>query len=216
MNIQQKILFVITIIIALLAGFWFGEISLNDQQDASAPVSHVMRLESPQKIAIPALQQAGGGRFEMHSLQGKWSLLFFGYTNCPDICPATLNTLALAKQAYLKQSAGQKPDKTSEPFPQVVFISVDPQRDNTEVLGEYVHYFDKDFIGVTGDEKLLRAITVQTYANFMSQPTEGSHGYLVSHSINLALINPDVELVAILSPPHSVKGILDALQQFQM
>jgi protein SCO1/2 len=210
MNNQQKIFFVIVITAALLAGFWFGGVSLNDEDNATA--SHVMLLDAPQKLAIPALQQADGSRFDMHTLEGKWSLLFFGYTNCPDICPATLNTLAQAKMEYIKRKTGQ----TTSPFPQVIFISVDPLRDNVKALGEYVRYFDKDFIGATGEEKLLRAITVQTYANFMTPTAAGNEHYQVSHSVNLALINPNVELVAVLGTPHTVESILDALKQFQI
>lgn len=168
--------------------------------------ARVMVLETPRKLAIPALQESNGGEFDMTSLQGKWSLLFFGYTHCPDVCPSTLNTVAQAKQEF---------ERAGVPFPQVVFVSIDPGRDNVTVLGEYVRYFDKDFIGATGEQKLLRAITVQTNSKFMVEPSENEVEYLVGHSLNLVLINPNVELVAVLSPTHSVESISNALQLFE-
>lgn len=202
MKNKRNIIFAIGFTIALISGFWFGQIFFNNPQETTN--THLMVLETPRTLAIPALQQGNGDSFDMATLQGKWSLLFFGYTNCPDICPTTLNTVAQAKR-----EAEQKGNQ----FPQVVFISVDPERDNVKVLGEYVDYFDKDFIGATGEEKLLRAITVQTNSMFMVQPSENENEYQVGHSLNLVLINPSVELVAVLGPPHSVESILDSLQQ---
>ena len=206
MKNKRNVIFAIGITVALISGFWFGQIFLDQKEDtASTPIRAIVP-ETPRKLAIPALQQGDGSSFDMASLQGKWNLLFFGYTNCPDICPTTLNTVAQAKQ---------EAERTGDQFPQVVFISVDPERDNVKVLGEYVRYFDKDFIGATGEEKLLRAITVQMNSMFMIQPSENENEYQVGHSLNLVLINPSVELVAVLRPPHSVESILDALQHFQ-
>ena len=203
MKNKRNVIFAIGITTALVSGFWFGQIFFNQQEPASAPIRAFVP-ETPRKLAIPALQQGNGSSFDMASLQGKWSLLFFGYTNCPDICPTTLNTVAQAKK---------KLEQADKQFPQVVFISVDPERDNVKVLGDYVSYFDKDFIGATGEEKRLRAITVQMNSMFMVQPSENVNEYQVGHSLNLILINPDVELVAVLRPPHSVETILEALKE---
>ncbi len=205
MKNKRNIIFAIGITVALISGFWFGRIFFDQEDVASAPIRAIVP-ETPRTLAIPALQQGDGSSFDMASLQGKWSLMFFGYTNCPDVCPTTLNTVAQAKK---------KLEQTGLQFPQVVFISVDPERDNVKVLGEYVRYFDKDFIGATGEEKLLRAITVQMNSMFMIQPSENENEYQVGHSLNLVLINPSVELVAVLRPPHSVESILNALQHFQ-
>jgi len=207
MKNKQTVFFGIAVTIALISGFWFGQVYFDKQQTAETAGNYVMLLESPRKLAIPALQQADGSRFDNASLAGKWSLLFFGYTHCPDVCPATLNTVAQAKQKL--EQAGMQ-------FPQVVFISIDPQRDNVKLLGDYVRYFDKDFIGATGEEKLLQAISVQTYSNFLTEPSENANEYRVGHSLNLVLINPEAELVAVLSPPHTVESVLDLLQHFQM
>ena len=211
MKNKRNLIFGIGITVALISGFMLGHFVFDQEETASAPI-RAMVPESQRKLAIPALQQGDGSSFDMTSLQGKWSLMFFGYTNCPDVCPVTLTTLAQAKQEY----ASLNPEQTGWHFPQVVFVSVDPERDKVKLLGEYVGYFDKDFIGATGEEKLLRAITVQMNSSFITEPSENENEYQVGHSVNLVLINPDVELVAVLLPPHSVKSIMDALQHFQM
>ncbi len=205
MKNKRNIIFATGIAVATISGFLLGQFVFDQQEAVSVPIRAIVP-ETPRKLAIPALQQGDGSNLDMASLQGKWSLLFFGYTNCPDVCPTTLNTVAQAKK---------KLEQTDKQFPQVVFISVDPERDTVKVLGEYVSYFDKDFIGATGEEKLLTAITVQMNSMFMVQPSENENEYQVGHSLNLVLINPDVELVAVLRPPHSVESILDALQHFQ-
>lgn len=204
MKNKQGIIFGIGITVAIASGFMFGQY-VTDKKETSSEAIRAMVPESPRKLAFPALQQDSGS-FDMTSLQGKWSLLFFGYTHCPDICPTTLATIAEARKK-VTQADGE--------FPQVVFISVDPARDTAEMLGEYVRYYDKDFIGITGEEKLLRAITVQMSSSFIIEASDNPARYMVGHSLNLILINPEVELVAILKPPHTVRSILDALQYFK-
>jgi len=203
MNNKKNIFFGIGITIAVASGFMLGQY-ITEQEDASEPI-RAMVPESPRKLAFPALQQ-DSGTFDMTSLQSKWSLLFFGYTHCPDICPTTLATVAEARK--------KTREKNGE-FPQVVFISVDPKRDTVKMLGEYVRYFDKDFIGATGEENLLRAITVQVDSSFVIEASEKPAEYMVGHSLNLVLINPQLELVAILRSPHTVKSVLKALKYFK-
>ncbi len=203
MNNKQRIVFGIGITIAVASGFMFGQYATN--KEAMSETIRAMVPETPRKLAFPALQQ-DSGNFDMASLQGKWRLLFFGYTHCPDICPTTLATVAEARK---------KVTQNNSEFPQVVFISVDPARDSVKMLGEYVRYFDKDFIGATGEEKLLRAITVQVDSSFVIEASDNPAEYMVGHSLNLILINPQLELVAILRPPHTVKSILNALRYFK-
>jgi len=205
MKNNRHLIFGVGITIAIISGFMLGQFVFDQQETASTPI-RAMVPETPRKLAFPALQQGNGSYFDKASLEGKWSLLFFGYTNCPDVCPTTLNDLANAKQNF---------EQSGKQFPQVVFISIDPLRDDIKVLDEYVRYFNKEFIGATGEEKLLRAITVQTNSAFMIEPSENENEYQVGHSLNLVLVNPDVELMAVLNPPHSVKSIVNTLQYFQ-
>ena len=201
----NKIIISVAAVVALAAGFRFGQ--LGDEK--SAPVIKIQGyvLETPRKIGVPELQQDNGNAFTKQDLTGHWSLLFYGYTHCPDICPTTLNSVAAAKQKFHGQS---------EYFPQVIFISVDPKRDDVELIGEYVRYFDEDFIGVTGEEKMLQAMAMQMSVVALAVPSDKPEEYLVDHSSNLMLLNPDAELVAMLRPPHTADGILKSLNSIRV
>ena len=196
---NTKLLLTVAAVAALIAGYWFGQ--QNTSTDTGAAQSEIQGfiLKTPRKIGVPELTRDDGKPFTKQDLSGHWSLLFYGYTNCPDICPTTLSTIAAAKI--------QATD-----FPQVIFVSVDPKRDNAELVGEYVRYFDKDFIGVTGEEKMLQAMATQMSVAAMAMPPEKpGDAYLVDHSANLMLLDPDGNLVAMLRPPHSVDSILHSI-----
>lgn len=205
MKVNRNVFFVAIILLATITGFIAGQFLFAPESTHPQVKIRAIVPESPRKLAIPALQ-SDSGSLDMAALEGKWNLVFFGFMNCPDVCPATLNTVAQAKKQF--EQAGSE-------FPQVVFISIDPYRDNVKDLGEYVRYFDETFIGATGEEKLLTAITVQTDSTFMTVPSENPQEYKVGHSANLILINPAVELVAVLAAPHTVESVIDALNHFQ-
>jgi len=206
MKVNRNVFFVAIILLATISGFFVGQFLFAPESTHPQVKIRAIVPESPRKLAIPALQ-SDSGSLDMAALEGKWNLVFFGFMNCPDVCPATLNTVAQAKKQF--EQAGSE-------FPQVVFISIDPYRDNVKDLGEYVRYFDEAFIGATGEEKLLTAITVQTDSTFMTLPSENPQEYQVGHSANLILINPAVELVAVLAAPHTVESVIDALNHFQL
>jgi protein SCO1/2 len=154
---------------------------------------------------VPELTKQDGTPFTNDDLSGQWSLLFFGYTHCPDICPATMNVLAEAK----RKSAGD--------FPRVVFVTVDPQRDTVDMLGDYVHYFDPEFTGVTGDEKMIQALALQASVLHMKVPGESGNenDYLVDHSSSILLINPEGQLAAFLGAPHTPGSILESVENIR-
>lgn len=190
-------------LLAMSAGFWLA--TTQQPQDTTSLAEQVQgfhgtRLETPRKLAVPALNKHDGSAFTASDLQGHWSLLFFGYTHCPDICPTTMNMLVAAKQ-----------QATAE-FPQVYFVSVDPQRDALPQLASYVDYFDKDFIGVTGEERMLDAFARQASVLFMKMPSQAGseNDYLVDHSAALLLVNPEGRLAAFINPPHTPQSILKA------
>jgi protein SCO1/2 len=115
-------------------------------------------------------------------MRGKVVLLFFGYTSCPDICPTTLAEL---KQALEKLG----PEKAQQV--QVIFVTVDPQRDTPERVQEYVDHFNKDFIGLSGTESDLAAVW-RNYGVFREN-VEGTSaaGYIVNHTARVTLIDQD-------------------------
>jgi protein SCO1/2 len=187
---------------AMAAGFWLASSLKFSDTEHAAQIQGVV-LKPARQIQLPELIKHDGTPFTNDDLSGQWSLVFFGYTHCPDICPITMNVLAEAK----KESAGD--------FPQVVFITVDPLRDTVDKLGGYVHYFDPEFIGVTGDEKMIQALTLQASVLYMKVPGESGNenDYLVDHSSSILLINPEVKLVAMLKAPHTPGSILDSVNK---
>lgn len=140
--------------------------------------------------------------FTAQNLKNKWSFVFFGYTHCPDICPTTLVTL---KQIY--KSLEKHPQARSDV--QVVFVSVDAERDTPKSLASYIKFFNKDFIAVTGLEEKIKDFAKQFSAAYFKEASETPGDYLMSHTSSIFLVNPKVELVASFSPPHSVETITE-------
>jgi protein SCO1/2 len=139
--------------------------------------------------------------FDEKRLQGKWSFVFFGYTSCPDICPATLYVLS-SVHGLLVDETGKIPDDM-----QVVFISVDPARDTTEKLAKYVTYFNKDFIGTTADKTEIDKLARQFGAGYIIEEETSAGEYNVSHTSAIFLIDPYGRLVASFSQPHQPSTI---------
>ena len=137
-------------------------------------------------------------------MRGQWTLFFFGYMNCPDLCPTTLQSLATVLQRLRQQQADQ--------LPQVIFVSIDPWRDTPNKLRTYVRYFDKSFVGASADEPQLNILTnffkVIYYNNrSKSSPSE----YEVAHSDSVMLINPEGEFVGYFKSPLNSDEITDKL-----
>lgn len=139
--------------------------------------------------------------FTLANLNRKWSLLFFGYTYCPDVCP---NALMVLHKVYTNLVAQQEANGV-----QVIFVSVDPQRDTTEQLAEYLHYFNKDFIGVTGDPLQIEALAHQLGVAYHRITEKGNeNNYLVDHSASILLVDPLGRWRATFLPPLLAERIV--------
>lgn len=138
--------------------------------------------------------------FTNDRLRDQWTFLFFGFTHCPDVCPATLRMLSQVEQAVS--------DLESQQRPRVVLISVDPKRDTPEQLAKYVSFFNRDFVGVTGGEDALNSFTRQIGVPVAITPTDDG-SYSVDHSAAIFLIDPSGSIRALFSPPHSPQTIAD-------
>jgi protein SCO1/2 len=152
---------------------------------------HVYLLEPPLQVQPIALIDHHGEPFVEARLRGRWTLAFFGFTSCTDICPATMATLA-------KMYRELKPAEQAEL--QVLFVSVDPARDTPEALTRYLAGFHPDFLGVTGEPARLRKLALEWQSGF-EPAAAGAADYQVEHSGNLVLINPQGEVHAFLRPP---------------
>ena len=134
--------------------------------------------------------------FDEKRLLDKWSFIFFGYTSCPDVCPATLYVLS-SIYGQLTDENGKAPDDM-----QVVFISVDPARDTPEKLAEYVSYFNKNFIGATADKTEIDKLAKQFGAGYILEDKNAEGDYNVAHTSAIFLVDPYGRLVANFSQPH--------------
>lgn len=123
-----------------------------------------------------------GKEITLSDFEGKAVVLFFGYTNCPDICPTTLSVLA-----QVGEHLGKYKDEV-----QFVFVSVDPKRDSLEKLGEYVKYFDEDFIGLTGSNNQL-SLAAQEFGVYweVERVEKGSMEYLIGHTSSIFVVSPE-------------------------
>ncbi len=136
------------------------------------------------KAAEIALTKSNGETFRLSDQKGKIVLLFFGYTSCPDVCPTTL--------AELNQVMEKLGDKRRQV--QVVFVSVDPERDTPEKIQEYVVHFNEEFLGLTGSSKDLQIIW-DNYGVFRDRvESESALGYIINHTARTYLIDMDGNL----------------------
>ncbi len=147
--------------------------------------------------------------FDEKRLQGKWSFVFFGYTSCPDVCPATLYVLS-SVHGLLVDETSNIPDDM-----QVVFISVDPARDTTKKLADYVTYFNKNFIGTTADKTEIEKLARQFGAGYIFEEETSAGVYNVSHTSAIFLIDPTGRLVASFSQPHQPATITSQYKKIQ-
>jgi protein SCO1 len=156
-------------------------------------------LTPSRKLADFNLIDQQGRQFGSANLRGHWSLLFFGYTNCPDFCPTTLTTLA-SMQKRLR--AAKAPV-----LPQVIFVSVDAKRDTPAQLAKYVPYFDSEFIGLTAaDQPGIEAVAKKLGVGVIIRPADGGN-YTVDHSGAIFVLDPEGRLAAILTGPFSVNAL---------
>ena len=199
---RTLILSVVGVLIAIVIGVLAGSY-LTENNDQSQAIREAGIIILPKSRELPALQltSTAGEQVQTQKLTKKWSLVFFGYTFCPDICPTTL--------AELRQLKKLLPEQAQENL-QALMVSVDPNRDTPEQLKLYLQYFDPEFIGLTGVlpdiQTLSNALSIPFIPGDTSKPR-----YTVDHSGNLAIISPDGRQHGFIRAPLDVKKIAEQL-----
>ena len=162
---------------------------------SSEPAELKTALVFPEPIDLPefSLIDQYGSTVNANAFRGQWSLLFFGFTHCPDVCPTTLQTLSNAKRVLVEASA--------DIVPRIVLVSVDPARDTPEVLGKYVDYFGPDNLGVTGEMEQIQRLTSKLGIYFEKVESD-DESYGVDHSAAVVIINPDARYSGLFRTPH--------------
>lgn len=168
-------------------------------------------IVQPAKLIQPfELTDYDGQPMGLERLKGQWSLLFFGFTYCPDVCPTTLSTL--------RKAFSLLPEDQSYKKPQVIFVSVDPERDHLQTLKQYVTYFNPDFLAATGTQDALQKMTRPLgilYAKVPNKQDPSGKHYLIDHSASILVVNPEAKLQAVIGLPHEPKSIANDLVALQ-
>ena len=197
------ILSVLGVAISMYTGF------LAEQQHTEQPFKTKALLVYPEPRIVGdfSYYDQHGGNFSINELQGHWSLVFLGFTHCPDICPNTLAVLASASE----QLRAELPESMQA---KVVFVSVDSERDHPAQLKQYIEHFDPGFYAVSGEEAQLMAFSYQLGAAYRVEPHEaGETAYGVDHSASIFLLNPDARLYGHFQTPHEAGLIATELKQ---
>lgn len=193
----RSTIFGVIALVILLAGVWLS----NDVLPPEQPTPNYKDLDAarfpqPHPLTLFNLIDFNNRTFGLHRLKGQWSFLFFGYTQHREVCPTMLQMM----QEVRKNIA--QPSKV-----QFVFISLDPKRDSPEKLKHYVGNFHSSFFGVTGTLPELDNLTKQVGIHYQYIIYPG--GYVVSHSGQILLIDPQARLHAVFSTPHKANTIAD-------
>lgn len=175
---------------------YFGVIRPEQRQAMRVSIDGTY-LTTPQQISNFALTDNHGKTFTKDNLKGHWTMMFFGFTNCGMVCPTTLDALNKMYQTMQK-------DMPANQLPQVVFVSVDPDRDTVERINDYMNAFNKNFIGVRAEIAETIALEKQLHivAAKMQVDGQGKNQYTINHTAEILLFNPDAQLQALFSYPH--------------
>lgn len=151
----------------------------------------------PRPLGDFLLERTDGTPLTLADWRGHWSLVFIGFTHCPDACPQALSIFRDMEKRW-PADAG--------PMPTLYFVSVDPERDTAKALSDYTSYFSPAIVAATGSHERLQAFTRQLGMIYMASP-QPSGDYSVDHSTHFALIDPEARMVALFRPPLDVDAM---------
>lgn len=191
---NKKWLLVVALIAGLALFLWVS--NKKTEEVSAATVIEPAKAFSDFSLSVSTL----GSTFSTQQLENQWTVLFFGYTQCPGICPATMRVMQQVYELLEQKEAG---------LPQVVLISVDPKRDSAEKLNQYVQSFNSKFLGASGTSAELKTLTQKLGVLYTEMPAHHQHqgNYHMSHTASLFVFNPKGEYQALFSAPHEADKI---------
>ncbi|QDA58339.1 SCO family protein [Thermomonas aquatica] len=198
---KRAILLLVIAAIAAGLGLWVSQRHFAVPVAAPPSVASFNLLPTPRTLPAFSLQQSDGTPLTGDELKGHWTLVFLGFTHCPDVCPTTLAQLAGAQKRW-----ASLPEATR---PRVLFVSADPDRDSPKLTGDYAHAFHADTLAATAPLPQLEAFARSLSLVFMKSP--GASGkpddYTIDHSAALVMLDPQARMAGVVQPPFDVKGI---------
>lgn len=195
-----KIAVAILLFCLAIAAAWAGWLARESQAEAQR-LKTMTLLDEPRPLPGFSLVDHRGEPITETALSGEWHLLFFGFTHCPAICPNTLALLDNVSQA----------DEFKEAAPQVVLITVDPERDTPQRMNGYLAGFNPDFQGITGPADDLSALRKALFVPAKRIDTE--NGYTMDHGSAVVVVNPDGAVAGYFTPPHESESMISDLHK---
>lgn len=190
---KRNIIFILLILTGITGLFTYFQ-SLPSLLEKKPTLVSGKILARPMEIDRFELIDQKNEVFNNKSLEGGWTVLFFGYTNCPDVCPTTIYKLAEIKNEL-------KEDLSSTSF-NTVLVTLDPDRDSADRLKEYIGYFDKSMLGVTGTYENIQSFT--SSLSVFYQRINKEEGYDFNHTASIFVFNKDGSLFATMSPANTI------------
>lgn len=196
----------IVLIAALAAGLglWAARGHFGPAGGERPELQTVRLFDHPRELPAFALRQSDGTQLISGELKGHWTLIFLGFTHCPDVCPTTLAELAQAQKRWEPLPEARRP--------RVLFVSVDPERDTPMKIGGYAHAFHRDTLAATADLPALESFAKSLSLVFMRVPApEGvpADQYTVDHSAAIAVLDPQGRMAGVIQPPLQPKAIAE-------
>lgn len=189
-KLRSNLLWVALAVLAAGGGVWVAK----HTSDQAPQLTSGTWLPQPRPVSGFTLTDESGQAFTPESFKGRPTLVFFGFTHCPDVCPTTL-----AKLSQVVKAAGV-------PNLKVLLVSVDPQRDTPDQLERYVHAFNPEFEGVTGDQKEIERVAREFGVAIVRVEMAGGD-YTVDHSAVVFLLNRQGQRVALFTPPLDIQSV---------
>ncbi|MFT3741945.1 MAG: SCO family protein [Gammaproteobacteria bacterium] len=203
--LKTKQIIFLLIAVALLAIGWGVWTHHNTHLSSKPSFESATIFPQPRRVPDFQLIDSNNQPLTLNNLKGHWSLLFFGFTRCPELCPTTL---AVLKQAYKNLAAAHQ-----TVVPQMVFISVDPESDSLARIRDYVHSFNPAFLGATGSAQTLSQLTESFSVLYMKVKSAQADGdYTIDHSGTILIVNPQGQFAGVFTLPHDANKISHDIQ----
>ena len=201
MTIKNNILLIVIFMITVV-GLFINKLTTPRILSVNELLANGLYLfESPKEISDFSFYSADKTEFTKYDLIGKWTLMYFGFTRCPDECPTTMYQMSKLIKV-LREKEFPLEDK------QWVLVSIDPERDTPEVIDKYAKGFDENFIGVVNIRPMLINLATQlSVNNVMPNDDLTDHSHLDNHVNNIILLNPAGEFAGIFRPPFDVSRL---------
>ncbi|HET9482580.1 MAG TPA: SCO family protein [Xanthomonadales bacterium] len=178
-------------------GLWLGQRAFAPAPALPKTMAATLLYPQPKPISPFVLERGDGARYTEADFAGRWTVVFFGFTRCPDVCPTTLAMWPQVEKALARRA----PDARVS----FLFVSVDPEHDTPAKAREYANYFSPRIVAATGDGATLDAFTRDLGVVYMKSPQ--GEGYTVDHTAHLVLVGPDGAVHGIMRPPLDPNAI---------